>query len=59
MAEDNAPNVIHIGPPDLPDLSDYTIGLIHAGLEIPNEAAIRSMAREIRKWRGISNPDAI
>ncbi len=44
-------------PPE--PLSDCAIQMIHAGLEIPNATAIRSMAREIRKWRGVPNPDLI
>lgn len=40
-------------------LSDYVITMIHAGLEIPNAESIHSMAREIRKWRGVPNPDSI
>ena len=40
-------------------LSDFAIEQIHSGLEIPGPAAIHSMAREIRKWRGVPNPDAI
>lgn len=42
-------------PPD--PLSDYDIQMIHDGLLIPNEKAIKSMAREIRKWRGEKDPD--
>ena len=45
------------GPPK--ELSDYAIQMIHAGLMLPNEAAIRSMSREIRKWRGVKDPDEI
>ena len=41
------------------ELSDYAIGQIHAGLLIPNEEAILSMSREIRKWRGVKNPDMV
>lgn len=41
------------------ELSDYEIGQIHAGLLIPNGKAILSMSREIRKWRGHTDPDAI
>lgn len=40
-------------------LSDYDIQMIHAGLLIPNKKAIHSMSREIRKWRGVPNPDLI
>lgn len=40
-------------------LSDADIALIHNGLLIPNERSIQSMAREIRKWRGVPNPDLI
>lgn len=46
-----------ITPPK--ELSDFDIGQIHAGLMIPSPASIKSMAREIRKWRGIPNPDLI
>lgn len=47
-------------PPAPPEpLSDTEIQLIHAGLAIPNPEAIHSMAREIRKWRGEPNPDAV
>ena len=46
-----------VKPPE--PLSDYTIQMIHAGLLIPNEKAIHSMSREIRKWRGEPNPDMI
>ena len=41
------------------ELSDYDIQMIHAGLLIPNAKAILSMSREIRKWRGVNNPDLI
>jgi len=44
-------------PPD--PLTDYEIQMIHAGLMIPNAKAIHSMAREIRKWRGVENPDSV
>jgi hypothetical protein len=40
-------------------LSDAEIELIHAGLAIPSAANIHSMAREIRKWRGVPDPDEI
>jgi hypothetical protein len=40
-------------------LSDASIQEIHCGLRIPNEKAIVSMSREIRKWRGMPNPDLI
>jgi hypothetical protein len=43
------------GPPA--ELSDFEINQIHAGLMIPSEKAIHSMAREIRKWRGVPDPD--
>lgn len=42
-----------------PELSDYQIQMIHAGLMIPSEKAIISMSREIRKWRGVKEPDSI
>jgi hypothetical protein len=45
------------GPPE--ELSDYDIQMIHAGLLIPSEKAIHSMAREIRKRRGVPNPDSV
>lgn len=41
------------------ELSNFAIGQIHAGLLIPNGQSIKSMSREIRKWRGIENPDSI
>jgi hypothetical protein len=41
------------------ELSDYDIQMIHNGLLIPNRNAILSMSREIRKWRGVPNPDLI
>lgn len=44
-------------PPE--ELSDYTIQMIHAGLVIPNAHAILSMSREIRKFRGVKNPDTL
>jgi hypothetical protein len=57
---------VHVEFPDKPSdfvppapLSDFAIQQIHAGLMIPNPEAIRSMAREIRKWRGDPNPDSI
>lgn len=40
-------------------LSDFDIQMIHNGLERPNEVCIMRMAREILKWRGFSNPDAV
>ncbi len=40
-------------------LSDADIEEIHDGLLVPNAKAIHSMAREIRKWRGVPNPDAV
>ena len=61
--DEDCPKIIAVKPgesftPPEP-LSDYTIQMIHAGLLIPNKKAIHSMAREIRKWRGVSNPDLI
>jgi len=47
----------HFDPPE--PLSDYDIQMIHAGLLIPNAKDILSMSREIRKWRGVPNPDLI
>ena len=44
-------------PPE--ELSDAVIAQIHNGLLIPNAKAILSMSREIRKWRGVENPDLI
>ena len=41
------------------ELSDFAIKQIHAGLLIPNQEAILSMSREIRKWRGEANPDSV
>lgn len=47
-------------PSERPELvSDADIALIHCGLLIPNEKAIHSMSREIRKWRGVPDPDLI
>lgn len=42
-----------------PELSDNEIQMIHARLEVPGPEQIHSMAREIRKWRGVPDPDAI
>jgi len=61
--DDKFPKIVAVKPgeaftPPEP-LSDYAIQMIHAGLEIPNPESIRSMAREIRKWRGVPNPDLI
>jgi hypothetical protein len=60
---DNFPKITVVKPSDTftpPEpLSDYDIQMIHAGLMIPNAEAIHSMAREIRKWRGVENPDSI
>ena len=60
---DNFPTIQVLKPGETPvepePLSDYAIQMIHDGLEIPNPAAIRNMAHEIRKWRGTPNPDAI
>jgi hypothetical protein len=52
---------VYPGEPFIPPepLSDYQIQMIHAGLLIPNKQAVYSMAREIRKWRGVKNPDLI
>ena len=41
------------------ELSDYDIQMIHAGLMIPSPKAIRSISREIRKWRRVANPDLV
>ena len=55
-----ATEVIHVEPGlDWSPLSDFAIAEIHAGLETPNQQAARRMAREIRKWRGVPNPDEI
>ena len=53
--------VVHPGDTFTPpvELSDSDIEKIHSGLLIPNDKAIHSMAREIRKWRGVENPDAV
>lgn len=51
----NAESNSSFTPPE--PLSDYDIQQIHDGLLIPNEKAIHSMAREIRKWRGDKDPD--
>jgi hypothetical protein len=53
--------VVKPGEPFTPPepLSDGAIAEIHAGLLIPNASAIHSMAREIRKWRGVPDPDAV
>ena len=61
MADEKQSNEIWIGGETGPPapLSDYDIEMIHTGLLIPNEKAIHSMAREIRKWRGVANPDAV
>lgn len=41
------------------ELSDYDIQMIHAGLLIPSAESILSMSREIRKWRGVEDPDLL
>ena len=43
------------GSPFVPPepLSEYEIQMIHAGLLIPSLKQVHSMAREIRKWRGV------
>ena len=61
--DEEFPKIVAVEPgqvftPPAP-LSDYAIQMIHAGLEVPNAMAIHSMAREIRKWRGVPNPDLI
>jgi hypothetical protein len=61
--EDDEPEVMPVmpGQPFTPPepLSDYDIQMIHAGLLVPNAKAILSMSREIRKWRGVVNPNAV
>jgi hypothetical protein len=57
---------IHVEYPGQPSnftppvpLPDLLIEEIHSGLAIPSSENIHSMAREIRKWRGVPNPDSI
>jgi hypothetical protein len=62
--EQDFPKVVPVFPGDTPpeppaELPDAEIQLIHAGLMIPTLKAVRSMAREIRKWRGEPNPDLV
>lgn len=55
------PTPVFPGQPFTPpaELSDYDIHMIHAGLMIPSPKGIHSMSREIRKWRGVKNPDLL
>jgi hypothetical protein len=46
----------YVPPAPLPDL---LIEEIYSGMAIPSPENIHSMAREIRKWRGVPNPDEI
>jgi len=63
MDQDQFPKITAVKPGDpfRPpiELSDGEIAEIHSGLLLPNREAIHSMAREIRKWRGVQDPDAI
>ena len=59
MAENDKPKVVVLGHLGHEPLSDADIAMIHNGLLIPNETAIHSMAREIRKWRGMEDPDSV
>ena len=61
---DEQPEIVASKPGDEPftppaELSDYDLQMIHAGLLIPNEKAVHSMSREIRKWRGVKDPDGV
>lgn len=39
-------------------LTNTELELICSGLQIPNQAAAKSMARELRRWRGDRDPDS-
>lgn len=54
-APGTTPALVNSGLP----LTDYSIQLIHNGLMIPTPSAVKSMAREIRKWRGVPDPDLL
>jgi hypothetical protein len=58
-ADSEKPKIVVIGDLAHEPLSDADIAEIHDGLLIPNEKAIHSMAREIRKWRGVEDPDGV
>lgn len=42
-----------------PELSDYEIQMAHAGLLVLTPEMNHSVYREIRKWRGVKDPDAV
>lgn len=51
---------ITVGEEETPNpLSDTDLILICDGLLIPNQAAAKSMARELRKWRGDPDPSSL
>lgn len=61
MSDDNQ-NVVEVpslGEQELLPLSDAAIRLIHNGLLIPSQGAAKSMAHELRRWRGDPNPDSV
>jgi hypothetical protein len=47
------------GEPETSPLTDTELELITSGLLIPTQAMAKSMAHELRKLRGVPNPDSI
>lgn len=41
------------------EISDYDLQMAHSGLLILSPEANHSVYRELRKWRGVHDPDAI
>ena len=60
LATTTVVNVPTFGPPALLDpVSDATLHLICCGLLVPSQAVAKTMAVELRKWRGGPHPERI
>ena len=60
LATTTVVNVPVLGPPALLDpVSDAALHLICCGLLIPSQATAKTMAVELRKWRGDPHPERI
>lgn len=48
-----------LGQQEMPPLSDAQLRMICNGLLNPSQGAAKSMAHELRKWRGDPNPGSV
>jgi hypothetical protein len=62
--DDQFPKITIVHPGDKPPVpivivTNNDLALIHDGTMTPTPSMVRNMAYELRKWRGVPNPESL